>query len=115
MFDDEPCSRAYKLGVIVGALPELTLPEERLLSLRCLKRDVGLVGSDKLKGSDVLAWLWPEAMALAWLFLALALLFFKPEPRYMAWAWPWLGLAQAMAYVKNMTTCGEVNNNIKIT
>jgi len=51
MFDDEPRSRAYILGVIVGALPELELPEERVLSLRCLKLDVGLVGSDKDSGS----------------------------------------------------------------
>ena len=51
MFDDEPCSREYKLGVIVGSLPELILLEERLLSLRCLKLDVGHVGSDKVSGS----------------------------------------------------------------
>lgn len=38
-------SRAYMLGVIVSALAELVLAQDGVLSLRCLKLDVGLVGS----------------------------------------------------------------------
>lgn len=44
VFEDEPFSRMYILGVRVAALPDL---EECVLSLRCLKLDDGLVGSDK--------------------------------------------------------------------
>jgi hypothetical protein len=44
--EDKARSRAYILGVIVAPLPELVLLE-RALSLRCLKLDVGLVGSDE--------------------------------------------------------------------
>jgi hypothetical protein len=51
VFEGEPISRMYILGVRVAALPELVLLEERLLSLRCLKLDDGLVDSDKDNGS----------------------------------------------------------------
>ena len=51
VFEDEPFSRTYILGVRVATLPDLELLEERLLSLRCLKLDDGLVGSDKDDGS----------------------------------------------------------------
>jgi len=36
VFEDEPCSRVYKLGVIVAALPELVLPAI-LIILRALR------------------------------------------------------------------------------
>jgi hypothetical protein len=52
VFEDEPFSRMYILGVRVAALPDLELSEERVLSLRCLKLDDGLVGSDKCKSGD---------------------------------------------------------------
>lgn len=51
VFEDEPFPRMYILGVRVAALPDFILLEERVLSLRCLKLDDGLVGSDKDNGS----------------------------------------------------------------
>jgi len=57
-FDDESCSRAYIPGVIVAALPELTLRElERCLNL---KLDAGLVRSsnqdDEGSGDERAEW-----------------------------------------------------------
>lgn len=51
VFEDELFSQKYVLGVRVAALPELTLLGERVLSLRCLKLDDGLVDSDTDNGS----------------------------------------------------------------
>ena len=51
VFEDEPFSRMYILGVKVEALPDLSLLEESELILRCPKLGDGLVGSDKDKDS----------------------------------------------------------------
>ena len=51
--------------------------------------------------SDVLAWLWPEAMALAWLFLALALLFSCQSQG--TWLGPGLGLAWLKPWLMSKT------------
>ena len=49
--------------------------------------------------SDVLAWLWPETMALAWLFMALAHEILSQS--HGTWLWPGPGplVAQAIAWV----------------
>jgi len=44
-------SRKHILEAMVAALPDFELLEERVLGLRCLKVNDGLVGSDKVNGS----------------------------------------------------------------
>ena len=51
VFEDEPFSRMYILGVKVEALPDLSLLKESELILRCLELGDGVVGSDKDKDS----------------------------------------------------------------
>jgi hypothetical protein len=58
--------------------------------------------SNFLAHSDVLAWLWPQAIALAWLFLALASLFSGQSQA--PWPWPGFGLAwlEPLAWDQNL-------------
>ena len=51
------------------------------------------------KISDVLAWLWPETMALAWLFMALAHEILSQSHGTWLWPGPGLPVARAMARV----------------
>ena len=65
--------------------------------------------------SDVLAWLWPEAMALAWLSLALASLF--PGQGQTPWLWLGLGLAWLRPWLRVKTLLApekaKISNKIK--